>query len=137
MTQTVTVGCKMPAGLILEMGQLGEDNYKRVVIHGTNSLDSRSPAPRMSGMPVLPMVGGFALTPGVPKDFFEAWMKAHDRLDVVRKGWVFAQDKLADAQAHGDLMKDTKTGFEPLIAPAAAATGVIRPNVINAANHNE
>jgi len=121
MTQTVSVGCKLPWGLICEMGTPGEDDYKRIVLHGSNSTDPRNPAARMTKLPVA-VAGGYGLTPGVPKDFIEAWMKKHSRLDAVRTGLIFIE-AAKDATAHADIYKGLQHGFEPL-DPTRAPPGI-------------
>lgn len=90
---TVTVGCKMPNGLILEMGE------KRVVLNGANS----------SGI-----IGGHGLTEGVDKEFWDAWSAKHATLDPVKKGFVFAHEKTANTVAEAKEKAAEKTGLEPL-----------------------
>jgi CTP:molybdopterin cytidylyltransferase MocA len=77
MAETVTVGCKLPNGLILEQGE-----YK-VELNGSNSSI---------------VVGGYGLTENVDKEAFEAWLAVHADQPYVRKELVFAQAKTSSAR---------------------------------------
>ena len=86
MAETVTVGCKLPNGLILEQG-----GYK-VELNGSNS---------------SLVVGGYGLTGNVDKEAFEAWLAVHADQPYVRKELVFAQAKANENASE-------KTGLEGL-----------------------
>lgn len=103
MGQTVTVGCKLPNGLILEVAG------KAIQINGANS--SR-------------IIGGYGLTEGIDKDFFDAWLKQNAGLSFVKNGMVFAQSKSTDAIAEATEKAEVKTGLEPKSAEDAKAAGV-------------
>lgn len=98
-TATVTVGCKLPNGLVCELGKFGDEDYKAVTLKGANS---------------AVVHGGFGLTPGVDASFWEAWKKKHGRLSFVRLGLVFAVGDLASARDHAVDLSAVKTGLEPL-----------------------
>lgn len=98
MSAVVLVGCKLPNGLICEMGRPGEESYARVVLNGANH--SR-------------VVGGFGLTE-VSKNFWEAWHKKHKHLDFVRKGMVFMHVDMASAVDYAKERAEIRTGLEPL-----------------------
>lgn len=99
MTQTVTVGCKLPNGLILEMGKPGDSNYTQVVLKGANQAN---------------LVGGYGLTSNVSKEFMAVWLKSHSWLPAVRDGLVFVEDNEANATALALDGEKLKTGFERL-----------------------
>lgn len=90
-TSTVTVSCKLPNGLVLELGG------KSVEVNGANS---------------SVIIGGYGLTEGVDAAFFDAWMEAHEAMPFVRNQLIFAQSKTVDAQAEASEKADEKTGFE-------------------------
>jgi len=90
---TVTVGCKLPNGIIMEMGE------QRTVLRGTNS---------------AVIVGGHGITEGVDKDFFDAWSKLHADKDFIKGGFVFAHEKSASTAAEAKERADEETGLEPL-----------------------
>jgi len=93
MAGTVTVGCKIPNGMILEV------NKKQVLINGSNS---------------SLIIGGHGITEGVDKDFFEAWIAENKELSTVKGGFIFAHGKTEDAKAEAKDRKKNKTGLEPL-----------------------
>lgn len=101
-SKTVTVGCKLPNGLILEVGN------QSVEITGANS--SR-------------VVGGHGITYDVDAEFFEAWLKAHADRDMVKGGFVFAHEKASSAKAEAADKESNKSGLEA-IKPDAPENGV-------------
>lgn len=97
-TAMVVVGCKLPNGLICELGKPGDDNYTRVVLNGANASQ---------------VAGGFGLT-SVSKAFWESWRDKHKRLDFVRKGLVFMHTDMASAVDHAKDSAGLRSGLEPL-----------------------
>lgn len=97
--KTVTVGCKLPNGLVCELGKFGDEDYKAVTLKGANG---------------AVVHGGYGLTEGVDESFWEAWKKKHKRLSFVQKGLVFAVGDIASARDHAIDLSAIKTGLEPL-----------------------
>jgi hypothetical protein len=106
-TKTVTVGCKLPNGLICELGKFGDEDYKAVTLKGSNS---------------AVVHGGYGLTEGVDESFWNAWKKKHNNLSFVKKGLVFAVGDIASARDHAIDLSALKTGLEPL-DPLKKVTG--------------
>lgn len=100
MATTVIVGCKLPNGLILELGD------KRVTIKGANSSN---------------IIGGHGITEGVDKEFFDAWMAKNAGLQFVKAELLFAHEKAASTAAQAKEQADEKTGLEPLDPEAKPA----------------
>ena len=98
---TVTVGCKLPNGLIIELDE------QRVVLNGANSSN---------------LIGGFGLTE-VNKPLFDAWLEKHKDYEPVKQGLIFAQEKPANAQAEARDKAELKNGFEG-IDPKKPAKGI-------------
>ncbi|APW68809.1 hypothetical protein LFZ4_09760 [Salmonella enterica subsp. enterica serovar Antsalova str. S01-0511] len=94
MAEMVTVGCKLPNGLMLEVGP------KQVQVAGwwNNAVK---------------IVGGYGLTQ-VEKAFWEAWLAEHCLQPYVKNGVIFAQDKANSAAAQATEQKTVKSGLEPL-----------------------
>lgn len=88
---TVTVGCKLPHGLVLELGG------NEITVKGANS---------------SAIVGGFGLTEGVPADFFDAWMAKNKDMALVKNELIFAQAKTSEAQAEAKDKAANKSGLE-------------------------
>jgi hypothetical protein len=93
MAETVSVGCKYPNGLLLELGD------KRVEIKGANSSQ---------------IIGGHGITEGVDKAFMDEWMKRYAANDIVKGGHLFINVKTASVVAEAEEKADHKTGLEPL-----------------------
>lgn len=93
MSETVTVGCKLPHGLKVKLDGV------EVTFNGANS--SR-------------VVGGYGLTEGIDKDFFDKFMAVHADLPYVKNELIFAQEKANSAVSAAKERADEKTGFEGL-----------------------
>lgn len=102
--KTVTVGCKLPNGLIIEVGG------QSVELNGANASN---------------VIGGHGITYNVDADFFNAWMEAHQDRDMVKNGFIFAHDKAADAKAEAVDKEDNATGLEA-VDPNAPNAGVTK-----------
>jgi hypothetical protein len=125
MSETVTVACKLPHGLVLRLHEQVETpeplpgggtkkvkvwrpiNMAPVVLKGY--LDRYNPgnAPVSKG-------SSFALTEGVDKDFFDAWLKQNHDHDAVANGLIFAAN---NSDTLNGLVKDfagTRSGLEPI-----------------------
>lgn len=91
------VGCKLPNGIILEMGKRGERSHQSVKLNGANTAR---------------VVGGYGITEGVSTEFMQAYMKKHARMSFVQKGLVFIHGDVASAEAHAREQAEVKNGFE-------------------------
>jgi hypothetical protein len=119
---TVTVACKLPNGLYLkiydmvdtqEMTPLGPRTIKMSrQVGDTHRINGFS---RPFGQdPTFVMAGGYALTPGIPEDFFNRWLEQNKDQAFVRSGLVFANvhhDRVADRARE---QVATKSGMEPI-----------------------
>lgn len=98
-TEMLTVGCKLPNGLVCELGKVGDESYTVVRLNGANS---------------ALVVGGYGLTQNVSASFWAAWMKKNKHLEFVRKGLVFAHGDIASATDHAKDNAERRTGLEAL-----------------------
>ena len=102
-TIMVTIGCKLPNGLLLEMGRIGDPDYVVVALKGAN--DSA-------------VVGGYGMTQ-VSEDFWKAWYQKNQGLTFVKKQMVFVAPDVASAASKAMELAEKKSGFEaldPLVA---------------------
>ncbi|MCP2041665.1 hypothetical protein L1281_002276 [Neisseria sp. HSC-16F19] len=99
---TVTVGCKLPNGLVLEVGG------RAVTLNGANSAH---------------LIGGHGITHDVDAELWAAWLERHRDRAMVKNGFVFAHDKTADTKAEAKDKSRNKTKLEPL-SPDAKENGV-------------
>lgn len=93
MAEVVTVGCKLPNGLLIDV------DGKVVHLLGANSSN---------------VIGGYGLTENVDKDYFEKWLKQHANQRYVKGEMVFAQSKTNSAQSKASENASVKTGLEGL-----------------------
>ena len=100
-TDTVTIGCKMPHGLILDLTEPGKPAAK-FVVRGNNSAR---------------LIGGFGITEGVPREFWNAWLSKNKEMVFVKKGLIFAYGKSADVEAKATEKAAMPHGFEPMLDP--------------------
>ncbi len=113
---TVVIGCKLPNGIILEVGKPGEENYQRVQLNGANRSQ---------------IAGGAGFTT-ISADFWAAW---HDQphvakpkrknrtLSFMRQGLIWAAPNVEEANAQAMDRIAQRTGFERL-DPKKAPKGV-------------
>jgi hypothetical protein len=101
MAGLVTVACKLPKGLILEIA-----GRPRVTVNGFST--------PYGVVPQHTIIGGYGLTPNVDADFFEEWMMLNEGLDLVKNRFIFAYPKTADASANAKEMAAEKSGLEAL-----------------------
>lgn len=119
---TVTIACKLPNGLHLEVPGRG-----RVTLNGN--------ATQVGVVPEHQISHQYGLTFGVDEDFWNEWVKLHHLLDIVKKRFVFAHEKVSMVQGEAREMQEVRTGLERLDpdkpAPGIASdqpagTGVVR-----------
>ena len=60
------------------------------------------------------MANGFAMTFGVDRDLWEAWLEQNAENSFVKNGLIFAQPKVDDAKAQARDNRDRDSGLGPL-----------------------
>lgn len=93
MSEVVTVGCKLPNGLVLDI-----DGYS-VTLKGANASN---------------VIGGYGLTENVDKAAFDKWLKTHSDQPYVKNELIFAQAKTNSAEAKAKENAKVKSGLEGL-----------------------
>jgi hypothetical protein len=121
MPGTVSVGCKLPAGMILQTFKM-EDRSEPVMGGGVRTVKMATISDkrvrlngwsRFVGQDVsFPIVSGAGITHGVDADFFAEWLKQNADSDVVKNGFVFAQDKPGETKAQARDHVSLQTGLE-------------------------
>jgi hypothetical protein len=119
----VTVACRLPHGLKLRLFDMVEsqepvmgggfrkvkiarDTGKSVTINGW--AHPQNAAPRMQ------LVEGFALTPGIDKEFWDAWVIQNKEHDAVKNHLIFAHEKETSTAAEAKEKKSVRSGLERL-----------------------
>lgn len=105
-TETIVLGCKLPHGIILE---LPNRKGKRYTLRGTNAAR---------------IVGGYGITPGIPKSFWDEWLTLNGDHPAVRNGSVFPEKNVERAEAKAKEMRRVRTGLEP-IDPLKPPKGIV------------
>jgi hypothetical protein len=101
-SRTVTVACKIPHGLQLQL--------VRVMIYGPGRPVNPPP-----GFPdPHPMAGGYALTHDVDSKFWEQWLEQNKLSPIVKNGLIFAMSSSNDVKAKAREQADFRSGLEPL-----------------------
>ena len=93
MSKTLTVGCKLPNGLIIEV------DGKTAVINGTNTSK---------------VIGGHGITENVDADLFNAWIERNKERKVVKNELIFAHTQKESVKASAKEKANNKTGLEPI-----------------------
>lgn len=93
MTDTVTVGCKLPHGFPLTVGN------KTVMIDGLNKIT---------------IIGATEAYTEVEKDHWEAWVAENKNRSWYTSQSIFARKNAKEAKAMGKDLKSVKTGLEPV-----------------------
>lgn len=96
MARNVTVGSRLPHGLIIE---LPSDPTKTVELNGKNkSL----------------IIGADYGTTEVDADFWEQWFSANKEYPAIKSGAIFVAKSAADAVSVAAELREQETGFEPM-----------------------
>jgi hypothetical protein len=119
----VTVGCKMPNGVVMR-GFRMEKRTEPVMGGGTRDVDiavSTGEFAVIKGTGRLDIgaergmiASGFALTHNVSADLWENWYAANKDGDMVRNRLIFAHAKSDSVQAQARECEKQRTGLEPL-----------------------
>ena len=121
-TETVTVACKIPQGFILQLHE--PRDLSEVTMGGHRDVKQYFPVGepfRLNGAahgqnegPRCRVVGGFALTDGVPKELWDKWLEQNKTLPAVVNRMLFAYPSTSHAVAAAKEVKTLKTGLERL-----------------------
>lgn len=120
-TATVTVASKLPHGLMMKVYDMVE--VDQLVMGGgmrrVKEARPREVTYRLNGnsvaqnrAPGCEIIGGFALTHGIPRDFWDMWLSQHKDWMAVKNGLIFAHDGLEDARAESTEKKDLRSNLE-------------------------
>lgn len=115
-TETVDIACKLPNGLVLEVGYaivnngvVRSDKYKAITLKGCNANLV------IAGQPAVlnPEPG---ITANVPKDLWDAWLETAGKLHpAVRNNLIYVVRKDAgSAKSQADAARHLRSGLEPL-----------------------
>lgn len=136
---TVCIGCKLPAGLILELDNIttvatpmsgGREvpvhapSGKKFEIIGSKANEENSPQHRLLEEGTARVAFGYGMT-DIPADFWEAWSTQHKGFPPLELGQIFAVQNSRDAAGEAKNRKALKTGLEGM-DPDKPAPGIAR-----------
>jgi hypothetical protein len=129
--ETVTVACKLPAGLILrcfewekfkESTRDGLQDSKRArekpemrfVVRGTWVGSAGQAFARNNPAVAELLPGGFALTPGCPKEIWDLWFEQNKESALVKNRVIFAHPEHASVVKSAQDHRAVTSGLEPV-----------------------
>ena len=120
----VTVACKLPNGFLIRTFNMvatqemvmGGGVRETKVAERTDHEPVRiyGPAVPFGQRSPVRIVAGYALTPRVPFDVWESWLKDNEKSAMVKNGIVFAYERTEDAVAHAKDGRAVRSGMEPV-----------------------
>ncbi|WP_199085954.1 hypothetical protein [Bosea sp. ASV33] len=121
--EAVTVACKIPNGLHLRVFKMadtaepvmggGQRTVKRAQQDG-ETIFVRGPAVPF-GQALINGVAGYALTSGVPAEFWAAWKEQNKDHDAVKNGLIFGSPKTDEVHGVAKECESVRSGLEPLM----------------------
>ena len=139
-TETVTIACNLPQGVVLQLYDVEETEAflpnGRVIKENVCTLNTEAGQWHVRGVvnrSALAAVGagdilpddyrvvrgerpdtGYALTPGVPRNFWEEWLRRNEDSPLVRGKHIFAEGSEQRAVGHARELKELRSGFQGL-----------------------
>jgi hypothetical protein len=124
-TDTVTIALKHPTGIVLEAfekvatkvpdggGRMREEMLYRSTGKQYPLYGNRVP---MGMTPNYKIIAGYALTPGIPRDVWEAWKEQHHDSPLLDQAnpLIFAHESLEQVEDFAEEGRQLRHGFEPL-----------------------
>ena len=138
---SVTVACKLPHGLTLRVFDMVETQEPvmgggfravKVARERTQRVTLKGWSHPQNAAPNAPIVGGYAITPDVDKEFWDAWKLQNAESDVVKNGLIFAHEKSASSEAEAREKKGIRSGLER-IDPSKPARGIQQSDLMKKA----
>jgi hypothetical protein len=110
----VTVGCKLPNGIIIHDEHMEEEKgtdgavIRKFVRHGDPI--------ELAGANASMIIGGYGITRNVDGDFMRKWLKDNADFKPVRQGLIFCNDETDGAIDQARERETVVSGLEPLRA---------------------
>lgn len=138
-TDTVCVACNLPSGLVLQLydvevtesvlpnGRVIKENQctlrpdQQWALRGPVNRSALAATNRDDTLPDDYVLvrgdvpdSGYALTFGIPKDFWDEWLRVNHDNPIVKNGHVFAAKSESDAKAMAKERREFTSGFQGL-----------------------
>ena len=119
--QTVSVACKVPMGLVLRVHGTMEvseqtTNGPRLtkVFPVLKEYTVKGPSHPVNRLAKAPIAGGYAITRGIPKDFWDKWLADNRESPLVVNHQIFAADTPTYVAGQAKEMREIRSGMEPM-----------------------
>lgn len=127
-SSTVTVACKMPTGLILQLcrrtvqrirtkdGVYEQPMFEKIgqKVHIIGPASPAGQLPKGYKRPLLAPEGGYALTLNVDKDFWDEWLEQNKDTDIVKNKVIYAMPTRDGAEGMSADLEEVRSGLEAL-----------------------
>lgn len=120
----VVIGLKLPNGLKMHLCDFvddrepvpgGERGWKRPVKRPGSEIEIfGTVTPLGSLSPRTMVVGGYALTEGVDREYWKAWLEQNAQSDIVKNNLIFAEETRESAIARAKELSAVLSGLEPM-----------------------
>ena len=127
MAETVSIGCKLPAGHIIELGQVIEPNGAGDRRDLAMNILENGTSLRLNGSNHPNAVGGYGITAGIDKDLADKWFADNKDFPPVRNKFIIMHEDGRTLRGEAKEMADEKTGLEPLDPANPMGDGTIQP----------
>lgn len=123
MAGKVSVGCKLPHGLVLRVFNMierdvpvmgGGSRTEKIAEQRAETATVHGWAHAQNAAPNCTIIGGYAITDGVDKDLWELWLSQNKNSDMVKAGLIFANEKSDSVSGKAKDGKDVRSGLERL-----------------------
>ena len=119
--EKVTVACKLPHGMRLRLFKMVDamENVAGNTMRTVQRAQQIGPDVVIKGVAVefgkeKTLSSGFALTPGIDKEFFDEWLRQNQHHDAVKNHLIFAASTRDAVEGEAGDHKKQKSGLEPL-----------------------
>lgn len=147
MSETVSVVCKVPNGLDLRVFDWEEKTeaimgggyrvFKIAKLKGA-PVHVNGPAIPYGKIPRTPIIGGYRVTHGIDKDFFDEWMRQNAEHEIVINHLIYAGD-MDEVESFAKEHRKDKSGLQPLDVSIITMKGqkkLADPRIEEATNMN-
>lgn len=123
MAGTVSIGCKIPNGIVMRLHQYVEQDVpllgggfqkQKIALPTGKEITLKGWARKMNEAPALLIDGYCAINSEVDADFWAQWLEQNKNAQYIKNGMIFAvsNDKSAIAKAREEV--ERRSGMEPL-----------------------
>jgi hypothetical protein len=125
-SSTVTVACKLPSGVILQLHEMREVSApdpmigvrqikmarkvgEPVLVRGYGAIHHGGQEPKG-----LDVIGGYALTLGISREFWEEWGRQNADSPLLKNRIIYAHHQAERVQDFSRVRDSVRTGLEPI-----------------------